>query len=819
MAARFQSLDHLDPAAIHLAGGKACQCARLKQHGFPVPDGIVVTADVNDRELDRLGSDPWFDRWPHDTFAVRSSGVEEDAAGHSFAGIHETRLHVPREAITQAVRACRASSQSERARAYRQAQQITGTVGPTPVLVQRMVRAVAAGIAFTVDPVTGADTEMVINAVWGLADTLVDGRVDPDEFRVQKQDGTVLAARVGTSAGANIGAAAASLTTAQVRELAKMLVAIEGHYRAPQDVEWCHDGAQFWIVQSRPITGIGGGSSGVEWTRANLAEVLPELTSPQALAASEEILNIAERRHMGRILAPESELGPVVKSFYGRLYFNLAQFRRACLVGGMPAATLLRSLGHAGEIRPADEIAGRPPLRLVLRALPDIVRLVGRHRRAAPLMRAHQRKIEEFLARMAAADPVSLSDEDVWSAISEWRRQAPETLQVVLVFGGVLYHEVPLRKICARVGFPFERLLYSQLATGERSVSAQQAIDLVALARVARSDVRAARWLETQPLDVVEMRRALAGTAFLDSFERFLADYGHRGRYESDWALPRYNEDPTPLLQAIRLHIADDEGRDDRASEARAAAEAAAVWTEFEGRCSRWQRITLLPRARRLVRTIKQYYVFREQCRSDMVRAVSAGRRWHLALAQRFVDRGWLERVDDYFLLHQEEIGRVIADHDFAPRLQEIAASRAAEWERHSAMTMPLLMREADLPRLIRDAGVVLAGDDDEVLHGLTVSPGTVEGEVVVIHDPYDVTQMKRGAILVARATDPAWTPLFTLASGVIVEVGGVLSHASTIAREYGLPALANVRQATTRLRTGDRVRLDATAGTVQRLP
>jgi pyruvate,water dikinase len=127
-------------------------------------------------------------------------------------------------------------------------------------------------------------------------------------------------------------------------------------------------------------------------------------------------------------------------------------------------------------------------------------------------------------------------------------------------------------------------------------------------------------------------------------------------------------------------------------------------------------------------------------------------------------------------------------------------------------------MRESELPRLIR-AGDMSGGPGDERrLAGHPVSTGRVEAEVVVVHDPADFGRMKRGAILVARATDPSWTPLFTLASGIIVEVGGVLSHASTVAREYGLPALANVRQATRRLKTGERVRLDAIDGFVERL-
>jgi len=334
------------------------------------------------------------------------------------------------------------------------------------------------------------------------------------------------------------------------------------------------------------------------------------------------------------------------------------------------------------------------------------------------------------------------------------------------------------------------------------------------------------------------MRAALDGTQFLRSFDRFLDRYGHRGLYESDWALPRYREDPSPLLHAIRMHLRD--GRDaSRAGQAeRADAEASAVWSEFERAMTGLKRWTTLPRARKLAKTIKHYYVWREQCRSDMIRIAAALRAWHLVLADRFVERGWLDRQDDYFYLLFDEIAAAVGTKQPArpepvegrasdargstpsPRaagLRAMVAKRRAEMERNRRIEVPLLMHESELAAMIRTSRSGAVETDEGDLRGTPVSRGSVEAEVVVITDPGDFASMKRGAILVTRATDPSWTPLFTLAAGVIVEVGGVLSHASTIAREYGLPALANVKHATRRLRTGDRILLNATEGWARR--
>jgi pyruvate,water dikinase len=324
---------------------------------------------------------------------------------------------------------------------------------------------------------------------------------------------------------------------------------------------------------------------------------------------------------------------------------------------------------------------------------------------------------------------------------------------------------------------------------------------------------------EVPPDDYVRIRTALDGTPFLAEVDRFLDNYGHRGLYESDWSLPRLHEDPTPIFQAMRAHLSDDARPAGTGDDSTREREAAAAWTAFTGRLSWWRRLVTLPRVRRAVATIKRYYVWRERVRSDMVRVLAVLRRWHLVLADRFVERGWLDNRDDYFHVLLPEIGAVIAGTAPPESLRRIAAMRRAEQDRYRSMRMPLFMREGDLPRLLRASAVSGLTDlDGDTLTGLPVSGGLVEAEVVVVRDPADFGRMTRGAILVAPATDPSWTPLFTLASGVIVEVGGVLSHASTIAREFGLPAIANVKHATRRLRTGDRVRLDAHSGRIERL-
>ena len=819
------TLDRIGQGDESRVGGKALNCARLLQAGFPVPAGLVVTSDASDDDVILLERDPWFGLWPAGAlFAVRSSGIGEDSGGHSFAGIHDTRLNVAREQIVEAVRACRLSARSDQALAYRRARDLTTTDVRIAVLVQPMVLAEISGVAFTINPITGAD-ELVINAATGLGDALVSGLVDPDEWRVSKSNAAVISSHLGSSSAQGVPV----LSDSQLTALIPLLLSIEHHYGAPQDIEWCHDGDQFWIVQSRPVTAArmatapsppepgargadaGAADSGVEWTRANLAEVLPDQLAPQVLDVYVDMLNRGQSKFMGRLLSPA--LGPMFKAFHGRMYMNLSQMRRIVSLAGAPAADMLRSLGHSERIHPEDEIAKPASFFERLRCLPDFVRLGLADLRAESLLRRHEAELRVYLTRLTDLDPPALSDAEIWAQVMWWTNVAPDSIQIVFVMSGVLFRETQIRKICESVGFSYERLVYPQLAAGQRSVSSQQAFDLVALAGDARREDAAAAYLLANDGTFTDYRQRLAGTRFLEKLDRFLDQYGHRGRYESDWSIPRLHENPAPALFAIRERILGD-AQDPPSIVERQQADAAAAWREFEARLSLWQRWTVLPLVRAILRRLKKQYVWREQVRSDLTRVLRYARPLHLELARRFVERGWIDRLSDYFLLEFDDIGEAIEDANSAPRLRAIAARRAGQMAAERDLRMPLLMRERDLPALLQRPDQPPASGGSE-LRGLCVSPGLVVGDVVVMRDPHEFATMKRGAILVAPATDPSWTPLFTLASGVIVEVGGMLSHASTIAREYGLPALANVKGATTILRTGDRVELDASGGRV----
>lgn len=299
--ATARRLDELKPEDASRFGGKAVQCGVLLQAGFPVPEGVGIAFDPDERPHLPEEARAWIDARPAMRFAVRSSAADEDGAGHSFAGIHESVLDVGASEIEEAIATCVASMSSDRARTYRAARGLENSHGAA-VLIQRMIEPLRAGVAFTADPISGDRDTIVINAAAGRGEAVVSGTVTPEEVRVRKSEAK--------------------------DPLAKLMLRVEQHYGVPQDIEWCDDGTRIWIVQSRPITSMG---DGIEWTRANIREVMPDLPAPGIALTLCKALDDAYHRFYGNMI--DRSFGPLLRLINGRMYFNMTQFRRMARLG------------------------------------------------------------------------------------------------------------------------------------------------------------------------------------------------------------------------------------------------------------------------------------------------------------------------------------------------------------------------------------------------------------------------------------------------------------------------------------------------------
>jgi phosphohistidine swiveling domain-containing protein len=307
-------------------------------------------------------------------------------------------------------------------------------------------------------------------------------------------------------------------------------------------------------------------------------------------------------------------------------------------------------------------------------------------------------------------------------------------------------------------------------------------------------------------------------TDFKRSFGELLAEYGDQAVYGADVGYPRYEDDPTPLLRIVRQYVGS-EHLDDLMP-GRESQKGSLTWADFTGQAGGLNR--LLPWRRWLVGLLIKYLrrllLMRDALNKARTRVMTACHRWDLALGQSWVERRWLVQPEDIFWLTLDEVERALmVGSDVGITLPATIQARRETYQTYAQTEMPFTLLESEIPYIQLGVGLFPEAPS-EVMAGLPISPGQTQGTVLVLQDPGQFEEIAEQIILVMPSTDPVWLPLLHLAAGLIVEKGGLLSHGSVIAREYGLPAVANIPQATKRFRTGDTVLVDGSTGIIQLL-
>lgn len=789
--------------------------------------------------------------------AVRSSAPHEDSETASFAGVYRTLLNVLGfEALENAVRACWASLWSPRAVTYRRHAGIADKEAGMAVIIQRLVPAEVSGVAFSRNPMTGAD-EVVINAAWGLGESVVSGAVEPDSFLFRPVDGslTLIESAVGAKALAVRPAVAGdvvrqptpaeqrrqlSLTDEQALAIAETARRIEACLEGPRDIEWAKAGDAVMILQARPLTtrrgerseaATGAPEPSVEltehspahpwghdvWSTANLAEVVPRVPSPLTWSMAHPLLEDGFRQvvaHAGYRMSRHLDLA---RRIHGRPYFNLAAFQWIWwdAFGVLPAETN-RAMG--GQ-QPALAVPGGSPFagargwrrrwRLLRGFLLGLSVIWGAPARLRALSR---RAEEEQAADYSLKNDLDLL-ETLLEAIDTVRCFFPSFLFISMWSSASL--TLLERLLTRRHGEQATALATALQAGGGHVASAEQGYLLERVAAVAANEPNARAFfaeIYAPDGDTVaippDWRQRLAGTEAGALFEQFLTQYGHRAVLETEVMHPRWSEDPSYPLQVVAgFVVCGSSPRADPAARARAA------WAAIEaesGSLSRW-------RLRATVHAARVGARLRENAKSVLVRQLAASRRLLLETGERMVRRKLLARPEEIFFLRGEEIRPFLLGEPPPGDVGALAASRARQYAEDLNATQPDVVFEGMAPAPT-DAERPAAPSGDGRLAGLAVSAGQVEGTARVLRHPAEGARLRPGDILVAPSTDPAWTPLFLRAAAVVVEVGGFLSHGAIVAREYGVPAVANVAGATERIRDGARLAVNGDTGEVRLL-
>ena len=803
-------LDKAAQAGLDLVGGKALNLGRLIQAGFPVPDGFVLTTrcyqafvSANDLapliarrdehgirlafeaagmppQLDCIVRQAWQKLEGARTVAVRSSATAEDLNGVSFAGGQATTLNVATlDDLMLAVRRSWASLWTERVMAYRSRMGIDESRIALAVVVQEMVSAEVSGVAFTLDPVTGDNTNVVINAVPGLGEALVSGQVTPDQIRVRRDKPRVERDRN------------ACLTASRAREVARIALRIEDALGGPQDVEWSFDArGSLRILQARPVTAIG--EQAVRWESpvpgavfvrrgcGGLVEYLPKPVSP--LFATAQIPGIME---LHDAQCPEmGVLTPTPTSTFIRGYFySRADYRLTWKAAKLPF----------GYIRAAWGAADR-----------------WRHR-VLPRQQAR-------LSQLSAVDPATLTDPElmnhlhaifshnarVWDdAVRATRAYVTPEPVFGMVYRRLVQPVAPGDPIALLRGFD------SQVMVAERVqwLLVRDALRTPGIEKLLRS--------HPAQQAIEELDRLAAAAGWMRRFRSWCRDFGHLAT-NLDFAEPAPVDDPARALTAIQIRLdlvgPDPFERLARLSQQREAAMAQTL-QKLAGRPLRRRAFTAA------CRWAQKGAAIREDIFFYAMRGFPVARRAALELGRRWVVAKRIQRQDDIFWLQWNEI-ETISSH-----AGELVAERKREAQAGAAMVPPPEVPLGGSPPTWKRKAILLVKrwvtgarteSDDGVLHGSPVSSGIVTGPARILHSTSDFKRLQAGDILVTRAATPDWTPAFSLAAGVVTDTGGPLSHSSIIAREYSIPAVMGVAVATRRIAEGQIVTVDGSAGLIR---
>ena len=794
--------------------------------------------------------------------AVRSSATAEDLPFASFAGQQDTYLNViDAVALLDAVRKCWASLWTDRAVAYRASRNIDPATVALAVVVQRMVDAEAAGVMFTANPVTGRRREAVIDASPGLGEAVVSGAVNPDHFVVDTDSGAILQRRLGdkrtavrplpgggtehVDQGAGADQARADtpcLTDAQIRELAALGSKAEAHYGAPQDTEWALDGGgRLWLTQSRPITTLypvpskaparrGPGDELRVYLCFSLAQGLTRPLTPMGLAALRQIgSSVAAAAGFD---VPDRRGGPPPYVEAGqRIFVDLTAAARST-VGRriIPSVFDIMEARSAKVLRsvfddPRLSITRRTPWGLLKHVVPVAVRFRIPEAALRALVRpeAALKRLNRFTTEFNATLelPGGASPRQRLAHAEDILSRLFPNLPAVLPLAGLGFAMLGLAGKLLGAGKLFgagkdgagsnsNTDLQPVLRGLPNNVTTEMDLELWRVATSIKSDPDSVAVL-TGHAPAVLAHRFAAGelpAAAQAGLAGFLARYGHRAVAEIDVGMPRWRDDPAHILGVLAnyLRLEDPERAPDRQF-SKAAAEAEAQIERLVAEARSRGRLRAVA-VRGALRRARLFAGLRELPKFQIVLALAEVRKQLAEVGAVLAEQTRLARADDIFFLDFAEAHQALDGADMQDLVAQRQGAYYLELERRHIPRM--LLSDGTEPETLLTDGGTAAG----ALSGRPASAGTVTAPARVILDPVGA-HLEPGEILVAPSTDPGWTPLFLTAGGLVMEMGGPNSHGAVVAREYGIPAVVGVADATSLLSTGQEVTVDGGAGTV----
>ncbi|MCO1603355.1 PEP/pyruvate-binding domain-containing protein [Desulfosporosinus nitroreducens] len=878
----FLTWDEAVQSGVQVAGGKGWNLGRLAQYGFKIPIGGILTTcayeefikhnslqdmvnnipqSVTGENIDEINNQDSLNQLRQKIkagsippliveelktkldsmgilerpLAVRSSASAEDSAKASFAGIHESFLNVCGiDNILESVTGCYASLWSNRAIAYRRKLHIKDDEVMTGVVVMEMVDAQAAGVGFTCDPQTGRQDTLVINANFGLGETIVTGTVEPDTYYLDASPWNSVPRLVERKTGRKEGVTCLNqnggtqflmtpdssskqvLSDENIEKLGLLLSRVFealGDCDQHQDVEWVFDGRDFILVQSRPVTALPRRTFASLknqpdiWSNGNYRDAVPMVLSPLirrlTINTIDEILK-SNYTETGYTLPEGLQFS---RFFNGRLYCNLSALQWAMYdaLGSLPSAFNIGWGGHQPEIELKDPkpFKGLSGLKRLWRGIRGVT-LINRATKKAPETHARVLHSIESLTQKGFSH---LQDKDLIQRYNQLSKISIEfTGEFSFLSGAASIPIGGLIKILPKYfGERAPMVLNALMVGGSAGItSADHGYRLVELAEIARRDNDAAQYFDDTAFDPIDWEDQLPErSTFKQAFREFIKEYGHRAVYELDIINPRWNEDPSYLLNIIHSTI---NTADLSQLKAKQKGKFEQAWQEVKNKVPSKKHSTI----KKLISKAQEGAAVREKTKSVLAVMMEAYRKIAQELGSRFCQRAIIEEQADIYFCTWPELVSILNGQWDGVGIKALITKRKVFMKEMESIAPPDIIM-GDTPKYTEPA----PRSSGNYLTGVPVAAGKASGKARLISHPAEGNRLQPGDVMVAPSTDPGWTPLFLKASAVIMETGGFLSHGAIVAREYGIPAVVNIPGVMRVIKEGWEVDVDGDEGKV----
>ena len=770
------------PGEIYASvGGKAKGVDLLLRHEFNVPKGFVIT------DIDKIDEDAVyqaFDALGATKVSVRSSASNEDQAAASNAGQYETFLFVDRKPLIESVRKCVASLDAQRVKGY--AEHFDLRRGTMNIVVQQMIDSDKAGVLFTASPTNGS--ALLIEAVSGQGENLVSGQVTAHRYEISRKNYRPCADDL--------------LDENEIRRLYDIGKQIRNTFGEEKDIEWAIYNGELYLLQMRPITteiidieefDRDEDLSGHLFTKRNVGEMMPGAVTPLTLSTAVKAIDYGMRYMLykaGAYASPDEEAPlKLISSFSGHLFFDMNLLYNMNAKVGMadPQSMNLSIMGEYHDYPPIEAPFANPITRGI-NSVKFFRYVLSGHSAMKSfdelLTRVHFEETNSYRKLYKSIDAnIALLDESLiyHYASSSYSGSASSTLYMMLD------KYFPDKK-------QYQSFLSHLLSNIPNIESADILLRLQELARmIKQQEPKAKDFTADELLAFIHSHEVISAP-----YQEFLRLHGHRCIKEAELRNKPWRDNQESLMNYLLSIIRSPMNLTQKQDS-----------IDFRKEFSFIHKPLLKRSAIAFAKRARQAVVDREYTKSRLIEIIDLFKTQYARLAELLVKSGLLPETDLIYFLTHTEIGQLISGD---ATLLPLAIRR----RKAHAIQEELSFDDTYIGKPVPD--VFDVEETNGVLKGVPVSNGECEGIVHIVHSADDANSLKKGEIMVARFTDIGWSPYYSIVNGLITEIGSSLSHGAVVAREYDLPAIVNVKGATKLLKNGDRIRMNASKGTVSLL-